>query len=78
MELVSFGFLMGVVFCFVIFGAGVVYDERVNQRKHIRNIHRDILCDRNTDDDSCGVGSVHGEKHCRQDRGFEDMGDDLK
>lgn len=34
MELIAIGFLLGVVVCFVIAGAGVIYaDRKINKRK---------------------------------------------
>lgn len=61
MELIAIGFLLGVVVCFVVAGAGVVYAERMASRKHDHN-----NCDndvRSIIDDNANniVGSIYGE-----------------
>lgn len=44
MELIAIGFLLGVVVCFVIAGASVIYaDRKINKRRDKENEQKNVL-----------------------------------
>lgn len=43
MELIAIGFLLGVVVCFVIAGAGVIYADRKVKKEDKENVQKNVL-----------------------------------
>ena len=65
MELIAIAFLMGVVVCFVVAGAGIIYAERMANRTHEHNNNNRILRDISDADPDPVVGVVDGKKYSR-------------
>lgn len=78
MELLCFGFLVGVAFSLVVFGAGVLYDDRIYKRKRDNDCDCGVVCGGNSDGRDCLVGNNHGEVNCRRDIRPCDEADDGK
>lgn len=66
MEMLCFGFLIGVVFAIIVFGAGVLYDDRIYKRERNNNNSRGICGNRIDNDTDCVVGNVHGKVNNRR------------
>ena len=81
MEIICLGFLLGVVFSLIVFGAGVIYGDRLDKRQFHEHCDRGVLHSGNTNMCNRDMGNVHGQVDYRRCVRFlheEITGDDMK